>query len=402
MWSTIFCPLGLAEAMVHEMAHQKLRALGVSFESAAAVVGNDPSDLYISPIIKDRLRPMTAVMHAEYSYVHVTALDIHLLRAERDPARRAVLREVLARNLARIEEGIACIRTHLRPGDHGPEFMEGFYDWAERTVREAHELLARADEAVAAPPVVETVRSERAAPEPASVEPAQPEPAESAPAAAQLPDIDTRANTIATPDRLVDVLLACDSPRLVVLGNVLSHEECDALIDYCEPRLGRSSVVGDAEGNVQVHQTRTSRDVGVRRDETALIARIEARLAALLRWPAECSEGLQVVRYGVGDEYRPHFDWIDPDVPGLAKHLAAGGQRLATLILYLNDVAAGGATSFPAAGLTVGPKRGNALYFRNVDAHGVPDQRSLHAGDPVRQGVKFVANKWLRQSVFPG
>ena len=57
-------------------------------------------------------------------------------------------------------------------------------------------------------------------------------------------------------------------------------QECDTLIDYCEPRFGRSSVVGDAEGNVHVHQTRTSCDVGLRRNETALIARIEARLAA--------------------------------------------------------------------------------------------------------------------------
>jgi HEXXH motif-containing protein len=143
MWATIFCPIGLAEAIVHEMAHQKLRVLGVSFESATAVVGNDPSDLYVSPIIKDRQRPMTAVLHAEYSYVYVTALDIHLVEAEPDSAKRKVLSRMLERNLSRIEEGYDTIRRHFKPGEHGREFMEGFYAWTERTIASAAQLLGR-------------------------------------------------------------------------------------------------------------------------------------------------------------------------------------------------------------------------------------------------------------------
>jgi len=137
MWATIHCPIGLAEAIVHEMAHQKLRVLGVSFESATTVVGNDPARLYDSPIIKDRLRPMTAVLHAEYSYVHVTTLDIHMLKAERDPIRREVLGRVLATNLARIEEGYDTLRRHFEPGEHGREFMEGFSGWTEKTISSA-------------------------------------------------------------------------------------------------------------------------------------------------------------------------------------------------------------------------------------------------------------------------
>jgi len=143
MWATIFCPLGLAEAIVHELAHQKLRVLGVSFESATTVVGNDPSDLYVSPIIKDRLRPMTAVLHAEYSFVHVTNLNIHMLQAEHDPTRREVLARVLARNLARIEEGHDTIRRHFEPGAHGREFVEGLSCWTEKTIGLGKELLGR-------------------------------------------------------------------------------------------------------------------------------------------------------------------------------------------------------------------------------------------------------------------
>jgi HEXXH motif-containing protein len=141
MWATIFCPIGLAEAIVHELAHQKLRILGVSFEVATAIVGNDPSERYVSAIVKDRLRPMTAVLHAQYSYVHVTALDVHMLRAERDPARREVLGQVLDRNLSRIEEGHETIRRQFRPGEHGREFMQGFSGWTERTIESARQLL---------------------------------------------------------------------------------------------------------------------------------------------------------------------------------------------------------------------------------------------------------------------
>jgi prolyl 4-hydroxylase len=360
LWATVYCPIGLAEAIVHELAHQKLRVLGVSFEHATAIVGNDPARLYVSPIIKDRQRPMTAVLHAQYSYVHVTALDVHMLEEERDPARRKVLRGVLARNLARIEEGHETLRRHFEPGVHGREFMAGFTRWTEATMARARALIGRDG-------------------------------------AGALPDIATGARTIVTPDREVEVLFTLASPRIVLLGNVLSADECDALIALCAPRLERSPVVGDSDGNVKVHENRTSRGAMLRRGETELIARIEARLAALARWPVEHGEGLNLLRYDIGDEYRAHFDSFDPDVPGLRQHLVSGGQRVATFILYLSAVTAGGATSFPQLGLDVMPHKGSALFFVNTDAHYLPDKRTLHAGQPVIQGVKYIANKWLRQ-----
>jgi len=111
----------------------------------------------------------------------------------------------------------------------------------------------------------------------------------------------------------------------------------------------------------------------------------------------ERSDGLQVLRYDTGGEYRPHFDWIDPDLPGLHKYLKVGGQRLGTFVLYLSKVESGGRTSFPAIGLEVIPKKGGAIFFVNTDSRHTPDQLTLHAGTPVVKGVKLVANKWLRQ-----
>jgi hypothetical protein len=142
IWATIFCPIGLAESIVHEMAHQKLRVLGVSFEAATTIVGNDPNKLYVSPVIKDRLRPMTAVLHAEYSFVYVTTLNIHMLQTEGDPIRRHVLGQVLQSNLSRIEEGYGVIQDHFQPAEHGEEFLNGFSNWIEKTISSARKLLA--------------------------------------------------------------------------------------------------------------------------------------------------------------------------------------------------------------------------------------------------------------------
>src|SRR5438552_17080850 len=54
-----------------------------------------------------------------------------------------------------------------------------------------------------------------------------------------LPDIDTSSNCIHACDRVIDVLLTVNSPRIVLLGNVLSDEEAVALTGYCQPRLER-------------------------------------------------------------------------------------------------------------------------------------------------------------------
>jgi len=214
------------------------------------------------------------------------------------------------------------------------------------------------------------------------------------------PRIEANANVIQAADRPVNVLFRMQSPEIVLFGNVLSNEECDALIAYTQQRLERSGVVGEADGATQIHTHRTSRGAMLQRGETELVTRIENRLAALIHWPVENGEGLQVLSYEKGNEYRPHFDWFDPNVPGPRKHLERGGQRVATIIMYLSDVEEGGGTSFPKIGLQVQPKKGCAVYFANTNAAGEVDHNTLHAGEPVERGIKYVATKWLRQGEF--
>ncbi len=196
-------------------------------------------------------------------------------------------------------------------------------------------------------------------------------------------------------DREVQVLAHLVHPQVVVFGGLLSHEECDGLVELSRGRLARSSTVNLDTGADEVHAARTSQGVFLRRGENALVARIEARIAALLEWPVENGEAMQVLRYGVGAEYQPHHDYFDPDRPGVGRILARGGQRVASVVMYLNTPTRGGATTFPDVRFEAAAVKGNAVFFSYDRPH--PMTATLHAGAPVLEGEKWVATKWLRE-----
>lgn len=205
------------------------------------------------------------------------------------------------------------------------------------------------------------------------------------------------ASVLDAGDRQVRVLASLQLPRVVVLGGLLSDAECDALIALARPRLVRSTTVEPETGGDMVHPDRTSEGMGFARGENALCARIEARIARLLDWPRDHGEGLQVLRYGVGAQYRPHHDYFDPAMPGSEVLLRRGGQRVATVVMYLNTPARGGATAFPDAHFEAAAVKGNAVFFSYDRPH--PMTRTLHAGCPVRAGEKWIVTKWLREGV---
>ena len=199
-------------------------------------------------------------------------------------------------------------------------------------------------------------------------------------------------------DREVSVLVALAEPRIVVFGNLISAEECDELIALARVRLARSETVQTNTGASEVNPSRTSQGMFFDRGEHPVCSRIEVRMAALLRWPLENGEGLQVLRYAPGAEYKPHYDFFDPAQPGTPVILRRGGQRVASLVCYLNTPAGGGETVFPDVNLSVAPVRGNAVFFSYGRPH--PVTRSLHGGAPVLEGEKWVATKWLREGRF--
>jgi prolyl 4-hydroxylase len=199
-------------------------------------------------------------------------------------------------------------------------------------------------------------------------------------------------------DKMVRVLQQRTAPELIEFETLLSDAECDALMAAARPRLSRSLTVDLQTGGHEVHPDRSSQGMFFDRAETPLIATIEARIAKLLSWPATQGENLQILRYPPGAQYLPHYDYFDPAQPGTVELLKRGGQRVATLIIYLHEPEGGGATVFPDIDLAIAPKRGNAVFF----SYAAPDPAtlSLHGGEPVTLGEKWIATKWLRQSVF--
>lgn len=199
-------------------------------------------------------------------------------------------------------------------------------------------------------------------------------------------------------DRQVTVLQAMFNPRVVVFGNLLSDEECDLLVAQARPRLARSLTVATKTGGEEVNADRTSNGMFFQRGENELVRRIEQRIARLVNWPEENGEGLQILHYTSGAEYKPHYDYFDPSEPGTPTILKRGGQRVATLVMYLAEPEKGGGTVFPDVHLEVAPKRGNAVFFSYERAH--PSTRTLHGGAPVLAGEKWIATKWLRERKF--
>ncbi len=199
-------------------------------------------------------------------------------------------------------------------------------------------------------------------------------------------------------DRDVTVLMNMKHPRVIVLGGFMSDQECDQVIALAGPRMARSETVDNITGGSEVNVARTSRGMFFERGETGVIDKVEKRIAALLGWPVQNGEGLQVLHYRPGAEYKPHYDYFDPVHPGSASILKRGGQRVGTLLMYLNTPKKGGGTIFPDVGLEVAPIKGNACFFSYDRAH--VNTKSLHGGQPVIEGEKWVATKWLREREF--
>ncbi|MGH8159301.1 MAG: 2OG-Fe(II) oxygenase [Rhodanobacter sp.] len=209
-----------------------------------------------------------------------------------------------------------------------------------------------------------------------------------------------QGNCIRTHDREVRVVTRVAQPQVAVLDGVLSEAECQILITRSLHKLQASRVVDPTSGTFADHPDRTSEGTYFERCEDDFIAGLDRRISEIMGIPLENGEGLQVLHYAPGGEYKPHWDFFPPDNPGSAAALATGGQRVATMVMYLNTVHVGGSTLFPKIGLEIIPKPGSAVCFEYVNASGQLDESTLHAGAPVISGEKWIVTKWMRESPY--
>lgn len=207
-------------------------------------------------------------------------------------------------------------------------------------------------------------------------------------------------NVIRAGDREIRVLQRVQRPIVVTLASVFSSDECERLVELATPRLQRSTVTDPRTGMTVSRNHRNSDGMFFRVRENSFIAQLDDRISALMSCPVENGEGLQVLRYVPGGQVRPHFDFLVPSNATNSESIARSGQRLSTLIVYLNDVLEGGETVFPEIGLSVVPRRGDALYFEYTNSRMQTDLKSAHGGAPVGKGEKWIVTKWMRTQRF--
>lgn len=189
-------------------------------------------------------------------------------------------------------------------------------------------------------------------------------------------------------------------PRIELVRDFLDKDSCQHFIGTATSKLQRSKVMNN-DGGAKVADSRTSEHCWINLYEDSLIEKVARQICALAKQPIENAESFQLVHYGVGQEYKPHYDTFDLDNVAGREAYQAGGQRLVTAILYLNDVEQGGKTNFPKIGIEVEPDRGGLLIFHNcfedtADRH----PKSLHGGMPVLEGEKWITNLWFRERAF--
>jgi prolyl 4-hydroxylase len=168
---------------------------------------------------------------------------------------------------------------------------------------------------------------------------------------------------------------------------VVSSAECAYLIGVAEP-LFRPSMVYDKLGRGVRDTIRTSDGAALHWGmEDPAIHAINRRIAAITATEYEQGEALQVLRYSPGQEYRPHFDYLE----------GVENPRPWSALIYLNDDYEGGATEFVQTGMQVRGKAGDVLVFRNARDDGTKEPLAQHAGMPVTAGVKYLATRWIRE-----
>jgi predicted 2-oxoglutarate/Fe(II)-dependent dioxygenase YbiX len=151
----------------------------------------------------------------------------------------------------------------------------------------------------------------------------------------------------------------------------------------------------DGGGKIARQRTNSEALIAFEQQDLVLMA-LRRRIATVAGLAIERMEPPTVLHYAPGQEFRPHYDFFDPAVPAYAVNVAERGQRLATVLVYLNDDFEGGETHFVKADLRFKGKKGDAILFRNVTEQGDPDFSTLHAGLPTTRGEKWLFSQWLR------
>lgn len=191
------------------------------------------------------------------------------------------------------------------------------------------------------------------------------------------------------------------APFVSVIDDFLNAELCDHLIELARPKMVRATVVQN--GRREVSDVRTNQFSFLRSSADEQLKSLVDNVAEMIDVPASHAESLQIINYGLGQHYIPHFDTFNSDDPNQNGFIGKSGQRIATVLMYLNSVDRGGETYFPKLGLEIRARQGRVVVFQSCeDNSNYPDEKSLHGSNPIVAGEKWAANLWFRENPFVG
>jgi hypothetical protein len=186
-------------------------------------------------------------------------------------------------------------------------------------------------------------------------------------------------------------------PRVASVRRFIAPPACDWLIGLGRPHLKKATIYDAQNGALREDSLRGNSAAQLQLDRFDMVlAFLRARIAALADLPTLALEASQILHYNVGEEFGKHHDFLDVSSPSLAQEVAANGQRVLTLLIYLNDDYEGGETAFPLLGKSYKGRKGDALVFWNVQPDGTPDPRTLHVGTAPTRGEKWLFSQWIR------
>jgi len=201
--------------------------------------------------------------------------------------------------------------------------------------------------------------------------------------------------------RLAEPVQISPAPHIFIVDEFVSRGECAHLMTLAglnfRPAEALTSDILSQEnraftGNMAALQTVLC---------DAVVRQVERRVGAVFGLPASQVEPLSVLRYQGGHSYAPHVDYFDG--ARLAENLRRGdraGQRIASFLVYLRSPEAGGETRYLALGKKVAGHERMALCHFNCLPSGEPDAATLHTGEPVLKGEKWLARTTLRERPF--
>lgn len=192
-------------------------------------------------------------------------------------------------------------------------------------------------------------------------------------------------------------------PAIIRIHDFITQQEADHLKKLASTRLSRSTV--QSKNGLKISDFRIAKTAWLPSEFDPVVKRIDDRLRDLLNLDLSSAEELQVVKYGLGGFYGPHYDSARPSERSMIERmeetsissLLSKNDRLATVLIYLNQVEAGGSTVFPRLNLTVEPTALSAVIWFNLKRNGFSDDKTLHTGCPILLGTKWIATKWPRE-----